>query len=134
MLAPMIKYFSVLFLTLLVSSRIFSQDDANSATQNHLVKIVFVGASITHGVGVDNMKQDAYPAQLQTMLGPKYKVDNYGVSGCTMQRKGNLPYWNTREYQLALADQPALLPDKIHPNTKGATIIAKRLYEFLNAK
>lgn len=222
------KTFSFLFLILCMSGRIYSQTDINSSTQNRIVKVVFIGASITYGVGVENREQNAYPAQLQHLLGKNYLVDNYGVSGCTMLRKGNLPYWNTREYKLALADkpdlvfidlggndsklinrvhidefehdchdmiqsfsklpsrpriivllpvvsfvqdttgiwdpaivksiiphiqqaayedgvevidihsllidQPALIPDKIHPNTRGASIIAKRLYELLVQK
>lgn len=100
------KVFLFLYLILFVSSTIFSQKEINTTKQDYPKKIVFVGASITHGVGVANLKQDAYPAQLQRLLGKSYQVDNYGVSGCTILRKGNLPYWNTQEYQSALASKP----------------------------
>lgn len=36
-------------------------------------------------------------------------------------------------YQLFI-DQPNLLPDKIHPNSLGATVMAKRLYEVVKFK
>ncbi|MCG7859034.1 G-D-S-L family lipolytic protein, partial [Flavihumibacter sediminis] len=36
-------------------------------------------------------------------------------------------------YQLFI-DQPNLLPDKIHPNSLGATVLAKRLYEVVKFK
>ncbi len=222
------RIFSFLCLLVFVSSVVFGQKRTSITTRETPMKIVFVGASITYGVGVTNLKQDAYPAQLQRLLGRSYQVDNYGVSGCTMLRKGDLPYWNTPEYQSVLAskpdvviidlggndsklinrihadeletdcqqmvqtfkqlsshprvilllpivsfvqdttgiwdpaivkriiphiqqvayklgvevidlhslliNQPALLPDKIHPNTQGASIIAGRLYEAFNRK
>ena len=37
----------------------------------------------------------ADPHQLQTMLGPKYKVLNFGAGGRTMLKKGDQPYWTT---------------------------------------
>lgn len=46
-------------------------------------------------------------AQLGTLLGVRDEVFNYGVSGCTGE-KGNLPYWNTKEYRQALACSPVL--------------------------
>jgi len=192
------------------------------------IKIACIGASITYGARLNNPAKESYPAQLQTMLGDRYEVHNYGVSGCTMLRKGNLPYWNTPAYQAALAynpdmvtidlggndsklinriylddykkdcrdmvqsfaalpahpriilllpvvsfvtdttgvwdpvivnqiipltrevayedkrelfnthplliDKPRLMPDKIHPELAGTTIIAKNLYEIISAK
>ncbi|HTE10979.1 MAG TPA: GDSL-type esterase/lipase family protein, partial [Chitinophagaceae bacterium] len=53
--------------------------------------------------------KESYPALLQTRLGNGYEVHNYGVSGCTMLRKGNLPYWNTPAYQAALAYNPDIV-------------------------
>jgi lysophospholipase L1-like esterase/dienelactone hydrolase len=221
-----VYFFLILFLFSFVNG--FSQDQINGKIQKGPIKITFIGASITYGVGVENREQNSYPAQLQKMLGENYKVENYGVSGCTMLRKGNLPYWNTKEYQSALTcepdvvfidlggndsklinrirldefdtdcqnmiqsfeqlsshprvilllpivsfvqdtsgiwdpvivngviphiqqaafkkgvevidlhslliNQPTLLPDKIHPNTQGATILAKRLSELFIQK
>lgn len=69
-------------------------------------KVVCVGASITAGATTANPVTDAYPAQLGRMLGDDYKVINYGVSSCTMLRHGDFPYWNTKEYQKALASNP----------------------------
>ncbi|MES2279405.1 MAG: GDSL-type esterase/lipase family protein [Bacteroidota bacterium] len=70
------------------------------------IKVACIGASITYGARIDNREQNAYPAQLQKMLGDKYIVSNYGVSGCTLLRKGDHPYWATKQYQQALADNP----------------------------
>src|ERR1700748_2363999 len=73
------------------------------------VKVACVGASITYGAFIPDREQNCYPAQLQKMLGDKYQVTNYGVSGTTMLRNGNLPYWKTKQYQEALASLPDLV-------------------------
>lgn len=67
-------------------------------------KIACVGASITEGVGTEPRSQKSFPAQLQTLLGNEYTIYNYGVSGTTLIRKGDRPYWNTKQYQEALAN------------------------------
>jgi lysophospholipase L1-like esterase len=48
----------------------------------------------------------SWPAQLFDMLGQdesQYEVYNYGVSGRTMMKTGDNPYWNEEAYQLALS-------------------------------
>ncbi len=71
------------------------------------IKIACIGASITYGAFIENREQNAYPSRLQKLMGENFAVHNYGVNGCTMLKKGNLPYWNTQQYRDALA----LLPD-----------------------
>lgn len=46
-----------------------------------VVKIACVGDSITSGYGLDNPERDAYPAQLQKILGDGYEVGNFGRPG-----------------------------------------------------
>jgi hypothetical protein len=65
------------------------------------VKVACVGDSITQGSGAGPGK--SYPAQLQGMLGDKWKVGNFGVSGRTLLKKGDFPYWKEKKYQEALA-------------------------------
>ncbi|WP_420601186.1 GDSL-type esterase/lipase family protein [Flagellimonas sp.] len=200
--------------------------NGDKKAENHeknIVKIACVGNSITYGAGMADRENNAYPTQLQNMLGDAYEVKNFGVSGRTLLKKGDLPYWETKEYRKALdynadivfiklgtndakqqnrahlnefetdyksliasfrkenekarivlllpvpsysndstgiwnpiitdkitpmtqkvaydlnletidlyqlfADNPGLMPDKIHPSSLGATIIAKRVYE-----
>jgi acyl-CoA thioesterase I len=31
---------------------------------------------------------------IQTLLGSKHTVKNFGTSGCTLLKKGDKPYWN----------------------------------------
>ena len=45
------------------------------------VRVACVGDSITYGYRLENPGRDAYPAQLQRMLGDGYEVRNFGVSG-----------------------------------------------------
>jgi lysophospholipase L1-like esterase len=77
-----------------------------SANAQNKIKVACIGASITYGARIENREQNSYPAQLQKMLGNNYEVTNYGVSGTTLLKKGNSPYWNTNEYKTALAASP----------------------------
>jgi len=72
-------------------------------------KIACVGDSITYGSGIKGRDSLAYPQQMQGMLGEKYKIQNFGVSGATMLKKGNKPYWNQPEYQQSLDFKPKLI-------------------------
>jgi lysophospholipase L1-like esterase len=80
----------------------------NTYAQNK-IKVVCIGASITYGATIPNREQNSYPAQLQRMLGSNYEVTNYGVGGTTMLRKGNFPYWTTKEYKEGLASLPNIV-------------------------
>ncbi|MDB5288028.1 MAG: hypothetical protein JWR05_2977 [Mucilaginibacter sp.] len=73
------------------------------------VKVACIGASITYGATIENREQNCYPAQLQKMLGSGYKVTNYGVSGATLTRNGNLPYWNTKQYRAVCSNLPDVI-------------------------
>jgi lysophospholipase L1-like esterase/pimeloyl-ACP methyl ester carboxylesterase len=80
------------------------------------VKIACIGASITQGFGLKNPEQDSYPGQLQKLLaeayrgaGEQYQVRNFGVSGATLLRKGDLSYWNTSAFQKALQNLPDIV-------------------------
>lgn len=68
------------------------------------VKVACIGDSITQGSGAEQGK--SYPSQLQEMLGAEWKVGNYGVSGRTLLKKGDFPYWNEGAYQNALKSDP----------------------------
>lgn len=61
------------------------------------IKIACVGNSITQGPGRDN--PDSWPLQMQAILGDAYEVGNFGVSGRTLLKKGDYPYWNEPQFQ-----------------------------------
>ncbi|TDQ13709.1 lysophospholipase L1-like esterase [Algoriphagus boseongensis] len=78
------------------------------------IKIAFVGNSITQGPGRDN--PDSYPLQVGALLGDAYEVKNFGVSGRTMLRKGDFPYWNEPQFQEAKDFHPDVLLIKLGTN------------------
>lgn len=63
-----------------------------------LTKVACVGDSITFGSHVTGRDKNSYPAVLQTLLGEKYQVSNFGVSGATLLKKGDKPYWTQPEF------------------------------------
>lgn len=68
------------------------------------VRVACIGDSITQGVGA--AKGQSYPSQLQAMFGDAWKVGNFGVSGRTLLKKGDFPYWKEKAYQDALGFAP----------------------------
>jgi len=68
------------------------------------IRVACVGASITQGHGATPGM--SYPEQLQRILGSKWKVCNFGVSGTTMMRVGQHPYWNEAACRAAHDLQP----------------------------
>ena len=88
---------SVAFLALLAVVR---AADAPAVT-----KVACVGDSITQGAGTKG-KGMSYPDQLQALLGDKFKVGNFGVSGRTLLKKGDFPYTKEKRYQDALQFAP----------------------------
>ena len=73
-----------------------------SATARKVVRVACVGNSITYGTGIANREQDAYPAQLQRMLGKDYVVGNFGKPGATLLRHGHRPYFQQMEFRDAM--------------------------------
>lgn len=78
------------------------------------IKIACVGNSITQGPGQTHA--DSYPMQLQTLLGDKYLVQNFGVSGRTLLKNGDFPYWNEPEMERVKDFQPDILLVKLGTN------------------
>lgn len=66
------------------------------------IKVSCVGNSITYGLNVENREANAYPAQLQRLLGEAYEVGNFGKSGATLLRKGHRPYMQQEEFRKAM--------------------------------
>lgn len=71
--------------------------------------IVAMGDSITFGSGVKRTrKTDSWEAKLEKLLGGRYQVLNYGISGATLQNEGDKGYWNMPEKQLQGYPEAAL--------------------------
>mmetsp|Transcript_27611 Transcript_27611/g.55196 ORF Transcript_27611/g.55196 Transcript_27611/m.55196 type:complete len:224 (-) Transcript_27611:29-700(-) len=71
------------------------------------IKIVCVGDSITYGSTASDPSKTAYPAWLlqSALAGSNHEVLNYGVSGATMMKEGDKPYWKEPEFDEAMASE-----------------------------
>jgi lysophospholipase L1-like esterase len=79
-------------------------------------KVACVGDSITFGAGIKDRAHNSYPAQLQQMLGDRYDVRNFGVSGRTMLKHGDFPYWKEKAFQDAKDFAPNVVIIKLGTN------------------
>ncbi|TWT33450.1 Acetylxylan esterase precursor [Posidoniimonas corsicana] len=64
-------------------------------------RVACVGASVTFGRGLENRREECYPAVLGRLLGEGYSVRNFGYSGATAGRETNEPYWRTPSFTSA---------------------------------
>ena len=69
------------------------------------IRIACIGNSITIGSG----GASSWPMQMGAELGDHYSVRNFGVSGTTLLRKGDYPYWNEENLALAQEFDPHIL-------------------------
>lgn len=58
------------------------------------ITVACLGDSITYGARLDDRERYSYPAQLQLLLGENYVVENFGVGGATLIRKGKPTVWS----------------------------------------
>ncbi|MDE7336146.1 MAG: cyclically-permuted mutarotase family protein [Muribaculaceae bacterium] len=70
------------------------------------VKVACIGNSITYGYKLPDREINAYPSQLQRMLGDEYEVGNFGHSGATLLNRGHNPYMKLPEFRAALDFKP----------------------------
>lgn len=66
------------------------------------IKVACIGNSVTAGYLLAKPEKQAYPAQLQQLLGDNYQIGNFGHSGATLLKKGHNPYFKTKEFGEAL--------------------------------
>lgn len=80
------------------------------------IRIACIGDSITEGSGVDNPSVNAYPIVLGRLLGTNYQVRNFGVSGRTLLKKGDNPYWREAAFRNATNFAPHIVTIKLGTN------------------
>lgn len=73
------------------------------------VKVACVGDSVTYGYKIGQRETNSYPAQLQVILGGNYQVENFGVNGATLLRKGHHPYSLTEAFKRAIEFHPNIV-------------------------
>lgn len=102
------------------------------------VRVACVGDSITFGAGVEDRDKNHYPAVLGGLLGTSFDVRNFGRSGATLSRSGDLPYWSTDEFKAATAFVPDVVVVKLGTNDtkpqnwRGKEAFAKDLEGLLD--
>ena len=94
-----------------------------SAQPSVPIRFATIGASITVGSG--------YPNKLQSLLGPAYKIENEGVSGCTMLRKGDSPYWTKGKLKETFAFKPDIVSVDLGGNDAKASNWDAHKNEFI---
>jgi lysophospholipase L1-like esterase len=95
------KSFALAFLIIILLSGIVTFFIGAAMSQNTPIRVACVGDSITEGSG--------YPYKLQLMLGSKYFVANFGVSGSTVSQDSIRPYMNQSAYKQAKDFDPDIV-------------------------
>ncbi len=80
------------------------------------IRVAIVGNSITEGYGLSNQSKNAYPVMLDSILGSNYSVLNCGRSSTTVQKKGDVPYWNCSEFYNVFTFKPNIIIIKLGTN------------------
>jgi acyl-CoA thioesterase-1 len=76
------------------------------------IKWACIGNSITQGPSAT----EAYPAKLQNLLGPAFQVQNDGVSGKTLLKKGDFSYWTQGKLDSVFKLKPDIITIKLGTN------------------
>ena len=81
-----------------------------------VIRVACVGDSITYGAGVADRGKNNYPKVLGRLLGAGYETRNFGVSGATLLKKGDRPYWKTGAFKAATEFKPDIVIIKLGTN------------------
>ena len=73
------------------------------------IRIACVGDSITYGAMIKDWYTRNYPYQLQKLLGERYCVHNYGMSGRTAMDTGDHPYRRELRYKRSRIFEPDIV-------------------------
>jgi lysophospholipase L1-like esterase len=101
-----------------------------------VTRVACIGDSITRGTFVWRRKKNAYPAQLQVMLGERFCVRGFGVNGHAVQRSADRPYWNSGAFSASIAFRPDIVlimlgtNDSRGDNWKGVDSFARDYREL----
>jgi len=76
------------------------------ANYTETIRVACVGNSVTYGEKIQNREKNAYPVQLGELLGERWDVRNFGVTGATLLKKGDMPYWKEPAFYFAQKFEP----------------------------
>ncbi|HOW65265.1 MAG TPA: GDSL-type esterase/lipase family protein [Candidatus Paceibacterota bacterium] len=80
------------------------------------LKVACVGDSITQGSGLSDPVNLSYPGKLSKLMGTQYQVRNFGVSGTTLLKKGDMPYWKQSAFASSTNFHPDIVIIKLGSN------------------
>ncbi len=106
------KYLIASFITFICGYAVTAESTPKNpppeGAKSQKILVACVGDSITAGYGTDYFDWDAYPAQLQRLLGDGYVVINFGVSGRTAM-KGAASYQILPQFKNVLEWSPNIV-------------------------
>lgn len=107
---PIYRIMSILLVLLLACMISMPSSAMLKPNDNTKIKIACIGASTTVGFGATT----SYPSALQTLLGDRYEVMNYGVNATTVQKDGvdggtPMAYMDTDNYTQSKNYQPDIV-------------------------
>jgi len=73
------------------------------------IRVACVGDSITLGAGVENRETNCYPVVLGKLLGARFDVRNFGVSGATLLKNGDPSYWKLPQFERLTGFAPQVI-------------------------
>ena len=100
-----------------------------------ITHVICVGDSITAGYGTTK----SYPAQLGTLLGTNYSVDEFGELGATALKSGDVSYWQSTQFTNSLSSHPDVVVlmlgsnDSKPGNWRGAVPFASDIRDLIAA-
>src|SRR6185295_16456188 len=86
-----------------------SKPALHAADYRGTIRVACVGDSITFGAGVENRETNCYPVVLGKLLGPRFDVRKFGVSGATLLKSGDLSYWKLPQFDQLAGFAPHVL-------------------------
>jgi lysophospholipase L1-like esterase len=101
----------------------------NTRERKGPIRVACIGASNTRGFQLPRLDENCYPGQLQTKLGEGYLVENFGVGGACVLKRGRMPYWKT----LAIRQAVTFNPDIVIMDFGGNDTLPQDRREFMTS-
>lgn len=99
------------------------KEEVDAGAKDRIYQVYCLGDSITYGSGLSEEERvtSSYPEKLEQMLGARYAVVNYGVSGATLQDTLERSYRNTGYLDIIKTQSPDILIIMLGTNDSKAT-------------
>lgn len=75
----------------------------------YMTRVACIGDSITWGFTIFSRRSNSYPSQLQQLLGPEYRVRNFGYNDASARFDADTPYISKKVYPKSLEWNPDIV-------------------------